>query len=99
MSGPAHTLRVAVCIVLMSRHNSQYANAGATLGRLELDSQEKEFMSYGRNNEPHIHGRRTHMARQLSNANQSNSFIVDCLAVCCGWSHYMFRPTWPSSSV
>jgi hypothetical protein len=29
----------------------------------------------------------------------SCSFIVDGLAVCCGWSHYMFRPIWPSSGV
>jgi hypothetical protein len=27
------------------------------------------------------------------------SFIVDGLAFCCRCSHYMFRPTWPSSSV
>jgi hypothetical protein len=27
------------------------------------------------------------------------SFIVDGLAFCCGCSHYMFRPTWPSSCV
>jgi hypothetical protein len=29
----------------------------------------------------------------------SCSFIVDGLAFCCGCSHYMFRPTWPSSGV
>jgi hypothetical protein len=27
------------------------------------------------------------------------SFIVDGLAFCCRCSHYMFRPTWPSSGV
>jgi hypothetical protein len=29
----------------------------------------------------------------------SCSFIVDGLAVFCVWSHYMFRPIWPSSGV
>jgi hypothetical protein len=29
----------------------------------------------------------------------SCSFIVDGLVFCCGCSHYMFRPTWPSSGV
>jgi hypothetical protein len=27
------------------------------------------------------------------------SFIVDGLVFCCRCSHYMFRPTWPSSGV
>jgi hypothetical protein len=27
------------------------------------------------------------------------SFIVDGLAFCCRCSHYIFRPTWPSSGV
>jgi hypothetical protein len=61
-----------VRIALMSCHNSRYANAGATPGRLEHESEKKKkFTFYGSNNGPHIHERRPHMARQLLNAKQS----------------------------